>query len=74
MLGAYQEISMTVEFLVPDISCEHCVKTVTAAVKGIAPAAQVKIDLVSHHVSIEGADAAKAKAAIEEAGYDVQAA
>ncbi|HEY0295374.1 MAG TPA: heavy-metal-associated domain-containing protein [Bordetella sp.] len=64
---------MTTEFLVPDMSCGHCVKTITAAVQAVAPAAQVKTDLASHRVVIDGVDAAQARAAIEEAGYEVQA-
>jgi len=65
---------MSTEFLVPDMTCGHCVKTITIAVQAVAPAAQVRTDLASHKVSIEGADPEKARAAIEDAGYTVQAA
>jgi copper chaperone len=65
---------MSTEFIVPDMTCGHCVKTITSAVQAVAPAAQVRTDLASHRVTIEGADAAQARAAIEEAGYEVQAA
>jgi copper chaperone len=63
---------MSTEFIVPDMSCGHCVKTITGAVQAVAPAAKVTTDLASHRVVIEGADAGQARAAIEEAGYDVQ--
>ena len=63
---------MSTEFVVPDMTCGHCVKTITGAVQAVAPAAQVKTDLASHRVTIEGADAARARAAIEEAGYEVK--
>jgi copper chaperone len=63
---------MSTEFIVPDMTCGHCVKTITSAVQAVAPAAQVTTDLASHWVSIEGADAGEARAAIEEAGYEVQ--
>ncbi len=63
---------MSTEFIVPDMTCGHCVKTITGAVQAVAPAAQVKTDLASHRVTIEGADPAQARAAIEEAGYEVQ--
>ncbi|HEX7749397.1 MAG TPA: heavy-metal-associated domain-containing protein [Bordetella sp.] len=63
---------MSTEFIVPDMTCGHCVKTITGAVQAVAPAAQVKTDLASHRVTIEGADLAQARAAIEEAGYEVQ--
>lgn len=65
---------MSTEFIVPDMTCGHCVKTITSAVQAVAPAAKVTTDLASHRVAIEGADAEQARAAIEEAGYEVQAA
>jgi copper chaperone len=64
---------MTIEFVVPDMTCGHCVKTITAAVQAAEPAAKVSIDLPAHRVTVEGADAGRARAAIEEAGYEVKA-
>lgn len=60
------------EFIIPDMTCGHCIKAITSAVQAVAPAAQVKTDLGSHRVIIEGADAIQARAAIEDAGYEVQ--
>jgi copper chaperone len=65
---------MTVEFTVPGMTCGHCVKTITAAVQNAVPGARVATDLQTHRVTVEGAGAEQARAAIEEAGYEVQAA
>ena len=64
---------MSTEFIVPDMTCGHCVKTITGAVQAVAPAALVTADLASHRVTVEGADADQARAAIEQAGYEVRA-
>lgn len=64
---------MTIELTVPDMTCGHCVKTITQAVQAVAPGAQVLADLATHQVRIEGAEQADpVRAAIREAGYDVQ--
>lgn len=57
---------------VEGMSCEHCVRTVREAVKAVAPAAEVRVDLASGTVEIEGeADRVAVEAAIREAGYEV---
>ena len=38
---------------VPDMTCGHCVGTVTKAVQDVDRAAQIRIDLDSHRVEIE---------------------
>ncbi|GAA4408975.1 heavy-metal-associated domain-containing protein [Quisquiliibacterium transsilvanicum] len=60
-----------VVFEVPDISCNHCVKAITEAVKAVDAGAEVNVDLPAHRVSVEaaGASVEALKAAIEEAGY-----
>ncbi|MFV0283901.1 MAG: heavy-metal-associated domain-containing protein [Castellaniella sp.] len=64
---------MKTEFIVSDMTCNHCVQTITQAVQGVAPGASVQTDLGSHRVTIEStADAATLQAAIAEEGYDVQ--
>ncbi|SAI54414.1 heavy metal transport protein [Bordetella ansorpii] len=64
---------MAIELTVPDMTCGHCVKTITEAVQAVAPGAQVHTDLATHQVRIEGAAQAEpVRAAIREAGYDVQ--
>ncbi|WEK49901.1 MAG: heavy-metal-associated domain-containing protein [Candidatus Kaistia colombiensis] len=55
---------------VKDMSCGHCVATVTKTVKGLDPVAEVATDLASRTVRVEsGVDAAAITAALEEAGY-----
>ena len=60
-----------IAFDVKDMTCGHCVATITRAVRDVDDNAIVHIDLASHRVQIEpsGADAAKLGAAIRDAGY-----
>jgi len=60
-----------IAFEVQDMTCGHCVSAVTKAVKGVDPAAQVRIDLATHRVEIRSdtADAAACSHAITEAGF-----
>lgn len=59
-----------IEFRVNDMTCGHCVATVTKAVKAAEPAATVDIDLRSKRVRVEGTNARdKVEAAIKDAGY-----
>lgn len=64
---------MKTEFIVSDMTCNHCVQTITRAVQALAPEAAVVTDLAAHRVSIDSsADAAALRAAIADEGYDVQ--
>jgi len=57
---------------VPDMTCGHCVGTVTKAVQDVDRTAQIRIDLDSHRVEIEpsaGASTEQLVEAIREAGY-----
>ena len=58
-------------FEVKDMSCGHCVKAITQAVKALDHGAQVRIDLATHRVEIEsgGAPATPWGDVIREAGY-----
>lgn len=57
-------------YQVDDMSCGHCVQAITAAVKGVDPAAQVAIDLSRKSVEINtSAAASDVSDAIREAGY-----
>lgn len=60
-----------IAFEVKDMSCGHCVRAITQAVRAVDPDAQVQIDLAAHRVDIEPgqADAAALAAAIADAGY-----
>lgn len=56
-------------FEVPDMSCQHCVATITKALAAGLPGATVAIDLAQHEVRVTG-DAARAEHVIREAGYE----
>lgn len=55
-------------FLIPDMTCGHCEKTLRGALADVLPAAAVNIDLSTHRLTVTG-DAAAAEEAIREAGY-----
>ena len=56
---------------VPEMSCGHCVKTITGALQAIDPGAAVEVDLGTQTVKVaSAADEAKLRAAIAEAGYE----
>ncbi|MFD1746566.1 heavy-metal-associated domain-containing protein [Rhizobium helianthi] len=59
---------MTV-FNVPDMTCGHCEKAVTAALAKALPGVPVAVDLANHRVTLDGGDADKAQEAIRDAGY-----
>ena len=60
-----------IAFEVKDMTCGHCVSTITKAVNALDPSARVRIDLVAHYVEIESSDnhAAQWGDVIKEAGY-----
>lgn len=55
-------------FLVSDMTCGHCEKTLRGALTEVLPNAAVNIDLATHRLTVTG-DAATAEAAIRDAGY-----
>jgi copper chaperone len=60
-----------ISFQVNDMTCGHCVSSITEAVKAVDSGAIVQIDLPTHRVEIQPtkADAAELGDAIKEAGY-----
>lgn len=60
-----------IAFEVQDMTCGHCVSTITKALKEADPGAQVRIDLAAHRVEVEPAQAddAEIASAIADAGY-----
>lgn len=60
-----------ISFQVSDMTCGHCVNTITKAMKTIDKDATVQIDLATHRVDIEtgAVDAAGLAKVIEDAGY-----
>ena len=60
-----------IAFTVNDMTCGHCVSTVTRAITDADASARVTVDLPAHRVLIDphAASAAALAAAITEAGY-----
>ena len=58
-------------FEVKDMTCGHCVSTITEAVRAVDQGATVQIDLATHRVTIDPteADEAELSDAIKQAGY-----
>ena len=57
-------------FTVNDMTCGHCVSTITRAVQGVDPGAKIRIDLGRRVVGIDSAKpASQFLAAIRAAGY-----
>ena len=44
---------MTIELTLPDMTCGHCVKTVTATVQRLDAQARVQTDLATHRAVFE---------------------
>jgi len=63
---------MGVVLRVQGMSCEHCVATITAAVKQVPGATDVNVDLATGVVTVGGTpDEHAVAAAIEDSGYDI---
>ena len=61
-------------FDVQGMSCSHCERAVTQAVKSVDPAAEVKVDLAGGKVEVQTSQPREALAkAISDEGYKVAA-
>jgi copper chaperone len=61
---------MAIDFELPDMSCQHCVRAITEAVRQHDPAAELTFDLPSHQVRIESSSPpSELAAALSQAGY-----
>ena len=60
-----------IAFEVNDMTCGHCVSTITKALKATDQDARVQIDLATHRVQVEPAtaDAEEIAEAIRDVGY-----
>jgi copper chaperone len=60
-----------IAFEVNDMTCGHCVSTITKALNATDPDAKVRVDLAAHRVNVEraSADAGALAQAIKGAGY-----
>jgi len=64
-----------IELKVDGMTCNHCVHAVTRAVKSVDPAADVRVDLETGKVQVDGQGSAEVLSrAIREAGYSASAA
>lgn len=58
------------EFTVADMTCGHCVKTITTAIQKEWPTAVVVADTATHRLSVDvEADSAAVAAVVKEEGY-----
>ncbi|RYE50388.1 MAG: copper chaperone [Rhizobiaceae bacterium] len=58
------------EYEIPDMSCGHCVATVTKAIQQADPAAIANVDLIKRTATVTSTvDPNTIGAALEEAGY-----
>ena len=60
-------------YSVPGMTCEHCRTAIVNEVTGVAGVESVDVDLVDKVVSVRGSGVSDAdvRAAIDEAGYDI---
>ena len=60
-----------ISFEVKDMSCGHCVSTITKAVRAVDEQAAVRVDLARHRVDIESvvADGSTLQQSIADAGF-----
>lgn len=67
-------MSETLTYSVPAIHCEHCAMSIREEVSEVEGVAAIEVDLESKAVSVTGRelDDAAVRAAIAEAGYDVE--
>ena len=65
-------MTSTVTYLVEGMTCDHCVKSVTSELSGVAGVRDVSVDLGTKRAVVTGEnlDDAALVAAIDEAGYD----
>lgn len=61
-------------FAVSGMTCAHCVRAVTEAIRALDPAADVQVDLENGRVVVRGqqADAQEIAGAIQEEGYEAR--
>jgi copper chaperone len=60
-----------IELTLPSMTCGHCVRAVTQAVKAVDEQAEVQVDLQAHRVTIESSEPAERfRQALAEEGYE----
>ncbi len=64
---------MTIELIVPEMSCQHCVNSITGEVSQLQGVRNVAVDLSTKHVRVDADETVTTEsviAAVNEAGYD----
>lgn len=61
-------------YRVTGMTCGGCARSVETAIKAVAPAATVSVDLAAKAVTVDGASAEQVKQAVDEAGFDFEGA
>ncbi|SDB21083.1 heavy-metal-associated domain-containing protein [Belnapia rosea] len=60
-----------VVFRVPNMRCGGCARSVTAALRGVVPAAEIRVDMNRREVTVAGgADEVALGRALREAGFE----
>ncbi|MFN0147550.1 MAG: heavy-metal-associated domain-containing protein [Dehalococcoidia bacterium] len=64
-------MAQTITFDITGMTCEHCVKAITTAVKDVPGVLDVKVSLESNSAEVSGelVDVEKVMAAVAEEGY-----
>lgn len=66
----FRVFPMNAVFTLPNLSCNHCVASVTRAIRAIDPDASIDVDLPAKRVSIDSdCDTPTLAHALDEAGY-----
>jgi copper chaperone len=62
-----------VRFIVPDMTCGGCARSITKAIQTVDPKADVKVDVPARTVVVDSqSDARRLAAALAEIGYPAQ--
>jgi copper chaperone len=64
-------MTTTRTYSVPGISCDHCKRAIEGEVSSVADVERVDVDIEAKRVTVVGGDDADIRAAIDDAGYDV---
>lgn len=64
---------MDAKYIVSDMTCNHCVNTITNAIKSVDSAAIINIDLANHSLAVSQANSLELiEKAVKDEGYDIQ--
>lgn len=64
-------MTTTRTYSVPTISCDHCVSAITDAVSPLPGVQALEVEVASKTVRVDGGDDNEIRAAIDDAGYDI---